>query len=581
MRACSVIAAFSDYCNPDQIGGSRSDFFQANARRAQGLHILHLEVPFYERQRRFIEGQTIGAKSGAGRRAVPAVQDEGRSEDHQDRQMDQEVLYRRIASVGECDPRRNVACRAARGGSARGNRIQSRGASTSELKAGPDLPLAGRRPQQHRFYGTGTTGHPIHPFGEPLAGPQTALEDDSRSPFRNRSLLKTLSLLAPDFAALDSIWRHPLPFVLWPVGHQGLIDHWIDESVRQGAVEIRIYAADRPAEIRRHLSAGGFWSQRAQVTAIRTEVDAPSEAIPMDRLPQQDRQEIRIPDSQTLLSDCLEMQRFWLTHRDPRSVSVDAEVMPDGWLGPHVRVHPRASLHPPFWIGAGTEIGAGCRVGPYAVVGEGSVLDHDVEIENAVALPGTYLGPNTRLNKAIAQGGILVDIRRACRIDINEDFILGTVARHQRQTSALGKLAALGLWVLLAPFATLWPGQMWTSKRIINHQGLNLMLEGGSRGPLLLRRWPWLRQVALGNFCWFGILPRGDDEWAYLSAETAERLRSSPPGIFSWADLQGCHNPSSPDEWVHAAYQVLQPDETVKHLLQRQIVHLALLRPEV
>ena len=379
------------------------------------------------------------------------------------------------------------------------------------------------------FTWTGTTGHPIYPFGEPLAGPQTALEDDSRSPFRNRSLLKTLSLLAPDFAALDSIWRHPLPFVLWPVGHQGLIDHWIDESVRQGAVEIRIYAADRPAEIRRHLSAGGFWSQRAQVTAIRTEVDAPSEAIPMDRLPQQDRQEIRIPDSQTLLSDWLEMQRFWLTHRDPRSVSVDAEVMPDGWLGPHVRVHPRASLHPPFWIGAGTEIGAGCRVGPYAVVGEGSVLDHDVEIENAVALPGTYLGPNTRLNKAIAQGGILVDIRRGCRIDINEDFILGTVARHQRQTSAMGKLAALGLWVLLAPFATLWPGQMWTSKRIINHQGLNLMLEGGSRGPLLLRRWPWLRQVALGNFCWFGILPRGDDEWAYLSAETAERLRSSPP----------------------------------------------------
>jgi len=259
--------------------------------------------------------------------------------------------------------------------------------------------------------------------------------------------LKTLSLLAPDFAALDSIWRHPLPFVLWPVGHQGLIDHWIDESVRQGAVEIRIYAADRPAEIRRHLSAGGFWSQRAKVTAIRTEVDAPSEAIPMDRLPQQDRQEIRIPDSQTLLSDWLEMQRFWLTHRDPRSVSVDAEVMPDGWLGPHVRVHPRASLHPPFWIGAGTEIGAGCRVGPYAVVGEGSVLDHDVEIENAVALPGAYLGPNTRINQAIAQGGILVDIHRACRIDINENFILGTIARHQGRTSAMGKVAALALWV--------------------------------------------------------------------------------------------------------------------------------------
>ena len=89
--------------------------------------------------------------------------------------------------------------------------------------------------------------------------------------------MKTLSLLAPDFVTLDSIWRNPLPFVLWPVGHQGLIDHWVDEAVRQGAEEILIYAADRPAEIRRHLSAGGYWSRKAQVTAIRTEADAPSE----------------------------------------------------------------------------------------------------------------------------------------------------------------------------------------------------------------------------------------------------------------------------------------------------------------
>jgi hypothetical protein len=115
----------------------------------------------------------------------------------------------------------------------------------------------------------------------------------------------------------------------------------------------------------------------------------------------------------------------------------------------------------------------------------------------------------------------------------------------------------------------------------MNHQGLNLTLEIGSRGPLLLRRWPWLKQIALGNFCWFGILPRDNQEWAYLPPETAERLRSRPPGVFSWADLQGCHNASSPDEWLHAAYQGLQPDATVQQLLQRQVFHLSLLRPEV
>ncbi len=393
--------------------------------------------------------------------------------------------------------------------------------------------------------------------------------------------MKTISLLAPDFSALDSIWRNPLPFVLWPVGHQGLIDHWMDEAVRQGAAEFRIYATDRPAEIRHHLSAGGYWSRKAKVFALRAEEDAPSEAIPMNRLPQQDQQQNHILDPQSFLSHWLEMQRFWLRHRDPGTVSVDTEIMPGGWVGPHVRLHPRANLEAPFWIGTRTEIGADCRVGPHALVGEGCVLDSNVEIENAVALPGTYLGRNTRLNEAIAQGGIMVDIRRACRIDISENFILGTVARHRGRASTAGKIAAFGLWVLLTPFAKLWPGQSWEQKDIINHLGLNVTLESGSRGPLLLRRWPWLRQIAFGNFCWFGILPRAGNDWDHLPPETAERLRSSPPGVFSWADLQGCHNPSSPDEWIHAAYQVLQPDATVKLLLQRQMFHLALLRPEL
>ena len=393
--------------------------------------------------------------------------------------------------------------------------------------------------------------------------------------------MKNLSLLAPDFSALDSIWRHPLPFVLWPVGHQGLIDHWMDEAVRQGAQEIRIYATDRPAEIRHHLAVGGYWSRRAQVFALGKESDAPPELIVMNRLPQQEQSTNRIREPQSLLSQWLEMQRFWLTHRDSATASVDAEIMPGGWVGPHVRVHPRANLQPPFWIGTRTEVGADCRVGPYALVGEGSVLDANVEMENAVALPGTYLGRNIRLNEAIAQGGIMVDIRRGCRIDINENFILGTVARHRGQASTTGKVAAFGLWVFLAPFARFWPGQSWEHKDVVNHLGLNVRLESGCRGPLLLRRWPWLRQIAFGNFCWFGILPRAGDEWAHLPPETAERLRSSPPGVFSWADLQGCHNPSSPDEWIHAAYQVLQPDATVKQLLQRQLFHLAFLQPEV
>jgi hypothetical protein len=96
---------------------------------------------------------------------------------------------------------------------------------------------------------------------------------------------------------------------------------------------------------------------------------------------------------------------------------------------------------------------------------------------------------------------------------------------------------------------------------------------------LLIRRWPWLREVARGRFAWFGILPRSENQWAYLPSETADRLKATDPGLFSWADLQGCHEVESPEEWIHAAYQVLHNDGTAHRLLRRQCWRLAFRSP--
>jgi hypothetical protein len=391
--------------------------------------------------------------------------------------------------------------------------------------------------------------------------------------------LKTLVLLAPDFGALDTVWRNPDPFALWPVGHQSLIAHWMDEAVRQGAAEVRIYAADRPAEIRRHLEGGGYWSRKVEIVAIKNDAEAPSDAVRMDRLPLQPEGAAKIATPEELLAHWLAMQRFWLTSRDSHQVSVDVEKLPDGWIGPLARVHPRARLSPPFWIGARAEIGEGCVVGPNALIGQGCVLDGNAQVEDAVVLPGTYLGRNTRLACSIAKGGILVNIRHACRVDIRESFIMAHVAQCRTSASPAGRLAALALWLTLFLPAKLWPGQRWSRAEVPGRSGEMLTLTTGERGPLVIRRQPWLLQIALGRLCWFGILPREEKDWADVPDETAERMKSSPPGVFSWADLQGCHNPSAPDEWIHAAYQVLQEDETIRHLLRRSVLRLAMTRP--
>ena len=95
----------------------------------------------------------------------------------------------------------------------------------------------------------------------------------------------TWKLLAPDWSALDTVWKNPLPFVLWPVGQQPLIAHWMDEAVRRGVETVELFVADRPAEVRAWLEGGAYWSRRLRLVPIASETDAPSDAECLTGLP--------------------------------------------------------------------------------------------------------------------------------------------------------------------------------------------------------------------------------------------------------------------------------------------------------
>ena len=393
--------------------------------------------------------------------------------------------------------------------------------------------------------------------------------------------MKTLSLFAPDFAALDVIWRNTHPFVLWPVGSQSLLAHWMDEAVRLGVDEVQIYTADRPSDLRHFLEEGNYWSKKTGITPLTEGAEPPEGTVRMDRLPGQPAPALEYDSPTALLANWQEMQRYWLLKRSSESLSIDVEQVPGGgWVGPLAQIHPRAKLTPPFWIGSRAQIGAHSEIGPNALIAEGCIVDSHVQVSESVILPDTYLGQNTRLHQAVAQGGILVDIKRACRLDIRESFILAPVSAHHQAASMPEKAAAFVCWLLLAPVAKGWKGQEWRTSEIMDHKGEVLSLKTGKSGPLIIRRWPWLKSVFSGNLRWFGILPRTASDWEHLPPETAERLKASPAGIFSWADLHGCHEPSAPDEWIHAAYQVLQKDDTVKRVLRRKAMRLAFLTPE-
>ena len=367
----------------------------------------------------------------------------------------------------------------------------------------------------------------------------------------------TWRLLAPDLAALDTVWQNDLPFVLWPVGHQPLLAHWMDEAVRRGVDLVELYVADRPAEIRTWLNEGAYWSRRVRVIPIRSEDQAPEEAERITHLPGLPGPG-RPESAAALPAAWFALQKQWLALRPPDAVTVDRLHSSGGWVGPQARIHPLAKLRAPFWIGARARIGPECEIGPHAFIGEGAILDRHVQVEEAGVLPGTYLGQNTRVFHAAADGSDLVDFRRHCRVEIAEPFVMSPVTARSPRPGFLPRALALLCWLIVAPLAHSLSRSNPAVRSIRGFHGEEFELPTHGTGPLLLRRAGWLKQIAAGRLRWIGTLPRGISELEQVPPDLVKALQSAPPGLFSLADLHGCHEPTNPDEWIHAALQASQ-----------------------
>lgn len=383
-------------------------------------------------------------------------------------------------------------------------------------------------------------------------------------------------LVAPDWSALDTIWKTSLPFVLWPVGDQPLLAHWMDAAVRAGRESVELFVADRPAEVRAQLEGGAYWSRRLKVIPIACEADAPADAIRITGLPDEEPQTLPSAGS-TLLRYWFALQKCWLARRGGDAVTLDTRHAGGGWIGAHASIHPTAKLVAPFWIGAYAKVGARCEVGPNALIGEHAVLDDHVSLREACVLPRTYLGCNTALHDAIASSSVLLNLEHGCRVDITDRFILGPVATGWWTRSAFQRAAAAALYVFLSPIAKLWCRD-WDESEVATAEGAVMRLRAGKQGPLLIRRWPWLAQVARGNMRWIGILPRPEQEWKSMPTEVATPLRTVATGIFSLADVHGCHDPGDPEEWIHAMYQAQEAGPKIASTVLRNFWRLAWLK---
>lgn len=386
---------------------------------------------------------------------------------------------------------------------------------------------------------------------------------------------KTWQLLLPDWSEYDTLWQSDKPFSLWPIGNQPFIAYWMDQAVKEEIDQITIYTADRPNELRSYLNHGAFWSRPVSVIPIRSDEEAPEDAIPVVGLPHANRLPQPIEGEAGLLQQWLQLNRDWLDSIQDHTLKIEVKHTSGGWVGPHVRIHPKAKLVAPFWIQGKCEIAADAQIGPYACIGQNAIIDENAIIERSIVLPGTMVGCNTSLKEVAVEGGLLLDSKHGCRVPITDSFILSDISERISSPSILERIVALGLFCIVSPFAAL-SRVDWSELEAHDGRGGALRLKTGNQGRLIVRRWHWLKEVVKGRMKLVGILPRPID-WTIETADddVTRRLAKTPPGVIALSDVHECHSPLDPTEWIHASYQALCNDRSVSKLVRSKLLKLA------
>jgi hypothetical protein len=362
----------------------------------------------------------------------------------------------------------------------------------------------------------------------------------------------TLELVLPDWCALDSVRRSPLPFALWTIGDQCLLHHWLDHAVNQGIDSVHIFAADRPAAVRRILDESTLWPIKTQFTAISSTEAAPAGALHADWLP--DSPAPPAPSNGwELLARADAMEHAWL---DRMAGEPDFHLMSVGFS---CKIHPAATLTPPYFLADNVFIGPDCQIGPYAVIGEGSVIAGSNVVARSHLCAHSFVGPVTAVEDCLLDNGILFNLKHQVRLEPAESHLVASLEKSASIVPIKDRLHAL--WLRLRLGAARTPAHSF-----VTFDGRTLP---GDPCAAMGNRAAWLPLVWRGKLPLYGVLPRTIEQLETLSEDWQNVIRHAPMGVFSYADSQGCHSPDDPEEAIHAVYQATLPATATRAAMSR------------
>ena len=343
---------------------------------------------------------------------------------------------------------------------------------------------------------------------------------------------ENLELLAPDFSGLGDPLGNALPFVLWTVGDQPLLDHWLDFALDEGCRRVHIYTSDRPHKVREHLAEkADFWPIEIRLFTVRSDRDSAAGARAIFTLPSLEALPVpQYTDPYDLLNHWQALERGWLD----TVLSADEENSKYIALGSGCQVHPSARILMPACIGDNVSIGPGCVVGPYAVVDSGAVLSGGNILTHSHVSQDTYLGPDTELDNAVLVRNRLTNLRLRTSIELVDAFLADSMRPEKRHwsTRVFGRIEAILVFLILSIF----------------HARIQ------KKSPFLYTRKDLLKRVLAGRLSLYGKPSLGFQNASDEYAELRDALGECPEGFFSYADAQGAHELEDPATFLHLMY---------------------------
>lgn len=390
--------------------------------------------------------------------------------------------------------------------------------------------------------------------------------------------MKAWHLIAPHWEELDTIWRSPLPFPLWPVCEKPLLTYWLDEAVRQGVPSVSIEALDRPHLIRKWLDGSALWSRSIEVIS-RSGCGEGKDCFLMNGLPGQENL-VPVKTPKELMQRWYDLQVEALRRRSSGMIHLDHEYRPGVWFGPGVKAGQDVVFTPPCWVGSYVRIEPGCRIGPHAFLGKGAFLDDDVEVVESIVCADTYVGSHITLNRMAAQGGLLMDFERGVGVEVLDEFVLSSMGSKSLKPSLLERIIAVLLVMPLTWVAKLMNQGMSPEGKLYQlSRSRSVSLSTYTKGPLCVRRAEWLHMVAEGKLKIYGVLPRTEEDWKRLPPEAHSLLDKAPVGVFALSDLYDCHSAQEADEWMHAVFQAGNPAGSASRHAWSQFLKIIFLNP--